>query len=87
MNIFKKARKQKKMTQQLAADTIDNFQSWISDVEKDKIQPSLFWAWQLAELYGVDFRAVGRYYGRAERVCESKNPREDKRVTRKKKKD
>lgn len=64
MNIFKKARLDMGLSQQHVALELDTFQSWISDVEKEKINPSLFWAYEMAEFYGVDFRRVGEYYSR-----------------------
>lgn len=74
MNIFKKARVDIGLSQQHVALELDTFQSWISDVEKEKINPSLFWAYEMAEFYGIDFRRVGEYYSRRK----GNDKREDK---------
>ena len=62
MNIFKKARRKLGVSQQYVANELDTFQSWVSDVEKEKINPSLYWAFEMAEFYGIDFQRVGEYY-------------------------
>ena len=31
-------------------------------IEKEKINPSLYWAFEMAEFYGIDFQRVGEYY-------------------------
>ena len=75
MNIFKKARRQLGVSQQYVADQLDTFQSWVSDVEKEKINPSLYWAFEMAEFYGIDFQRVGEYYSGRKK----NDSREDKR--------
>ena len=67
MNIFKKARADLGVSQQYVANELDTFQSWVSDVEKEKINPSLYWAFEMAEFYGIDFQRVGEYYSRRKR--------------------
>ena len=75
MNIFKKARNELGVSQQYVANELDTFQSWVSDVEKEKISPSLYWAFEMAEFYGIDFQRVGEYYSGRKR----NDSREDKR--------
>lgn len=78
MNIFKKARVDRGLSQQHVALELDTFQSWISDVEKEKINPSLFWAYEMAEFYGIDFRRVGEYYSRRKGNDKGEDTREDR---------
>ena len=78
MNIFKQARVNLDITQEEVAESLNTFQSWVSDVEKERNIPGIYWAYNLSEFYGLDFQTVAEYYRARENENQGKNKRKNR---------